>query len=140
MRQETILFPIIAMAVLTLVIAMRVLVLRIRAVKEGGLSPAHFRLNRGGKLPDYLVKAEQHYVNLFESPMLFYVVVIALLVTQRVDLAALVLAWLYVGLRVAHAVVHTTYNNLWHRRNVFLLSVVACYALWFRLLFQLIEI
>ena len=75
MSQIPVLYPVFAMALLTFIAAVWLLRCRIKAVKAG-LTPLYFRLNHGAKLPDYVVQATQHYDNLFEMPILFYVVVI----------------------------------------------------------------
>ena len=49
MQTTWILYPMFAMVMLTLVIAMRMLQLRFRAVLNDSLNPAYFKLNRGGK-------------------------------------------------------------------------------------------
>jgi len=64
------------MFLLSLSIGIRMLQLRFRTVLKDKLHPGYFKLNRGAKLPDYLVQANQHYENLYETPVLFYVIVI----------------------------------------------------------------
>jgi hypothetical protein len=126
------------MIFLTLIVAIRMLLLRIKAVRQGNINPAYFLLNKGAKLPDNLVKATQHYENLFEMPILFYVIVLALLALQRVDAVFILLAWGYLITRVAHAYIHTTYNHLRHRRNVFLFSCLILFAMWTTLFIKLL--
>ena len=136
--QSLILLPVIGMALLTFVVAFCMLLLRIKAVKNKQLPRSYFLLNRGGEPPQDLVKASNHFNNLFEFPVLFYVVVLSLLVLEVVDSIYIVLAWAYLLLRVVHAYIHIAYNNVSHRRNVFLLSLVVLYAIWIRLLLQLL--
>jgi hypothetical protein len=133
MKQELILYPVFAMVLQTVVVALTMLKQRFQAVRQDGLNPAYFQLNRGAKLPDYLAKTSNHYANLFELPVLFYVVCLILLLTQRVDVIYLSAAWVFVALRVVHAYVHITYNNLKHRRNVFLAGALVITLIWVRL-------
>lgn len=130
MQTTWILYPMLAMFILTLVVALRMLQLRLRAVYQDDLNPVYFKLNRGGKPPDYMTKVEQHYINLFESPILFYVILLLVYVTQIVDLVSLVLAWGFVAARLGHAYVHVGRNNVLQRRNVFLLSILFLVSLW----------
>ncbi|WP_126453350.1 MAPEG family protein [Sulfuriflexus mobilis] len=139
MQQHWMLFPVIGMVFLSLYVGLRMLALRIRAVREDNLSPAYFLLNRGGKPPEYLTKVSQNYDNQFEQPVLFYVVVILVLVMERGDYVYLALAWSYFIMRILHTVIHTTYNNIFHRRNAFLLSVLALYVMWGILFIQLLH-
>ena len=138
MKQALIIYPVFAVVLLTYIIGIRMLRLRIKAVKEDGLNPAYFLLNRGAKLPDGLVKVSQHYDNLFEVPVLFYVACLSILVTNNTDTVFICLAWLFVGARYIHAYIHTTYNGLKHRRLAFLAGTSVVALMWLKLLFQLL--
>ena len=131
MQTTWILYPLFAMALLTLFVALRMLLLRIKAVRSGDLSVSYFRTNAGGEEPDALRKTTQHYDNLFEMPVLFYLVVIVIFISNSVDVVQLVLAWAYFLLCVAHAYIHIGYNNVLHRMKIFLFSTVVMYSMWF---------
>lgn len=138
MQANLILYPVMAMVMLTAYVGMRMLALRYRAVRNDSLNPAYFLLMRGGKPPEYMMKMERHYANLFEQPVLFYVAVILVFIINRVDTGYLVLAWLYVLLRISHMIIHTTYNNLRHRRYAFLGSTLVLFSIWLRLFLNLL--
>lgn len=131
MHNTWILYPLFAMALLTLIVALCMLKLRIKSVRSGELSVSYFQTNEGDEEPDALKKTTQHYDNLFEMPILFYVIVIVIFITDRVDVIQLVLAWSYFIFRVAHAYIHIGYNNVIHRKNAFLLSTFVLYSMWF---------
>jgi hypothetical protein len=133
MTQETILFPVIALVALTFGIALWLGVLRFRAVRKGDINPAYYKLNRGAKLPEYLLKVNNNYNNLLEVPVLFYVVSILIYVTNNTDLIFLVLSWAFVFTRYVHSYIHTTYNNILHRKNAFLPGVAILIIEWVRL-------
>lgn len=133
MSQTTIFAPLFTMVLLTFGIGMLMLRARIRAVRDG-LNPGYFHFNRGARLPDELMKVSQHYENLFELPLLFYVACLALYVTDSVDLSSLVMAWVYVASRLAHAYVHLGHNRLRSRRRVFLLGMAVLFSLWVKLM------
>ena len=61
--------------------------------------------------------------------MLFYALCLVLHAIDAVSLTALVLAWLYVALRVVHASIHTGSNRLSRRLPVFLLGTGVLLAL-----------
>jgi len=130
MQTTWILYPVFAMVILTLVIAMRMLQLRFRAVMADNLNPLFFKLNRGGKPPEYMTQVEQHYVNLFESPVLFYIIAVLAYILQFVDVISVSLAWGFVFTRLVHAYIHTGSNRILQRRNIFLLSVALLVGLW----------
>ncbi len=139
MNQDLILLPLFAMFLLTFFIGLWMLKLRIKAVKEDGLNPGYFLLNKGAKLPDYLAKVTNHYTNLFELPVLFYVVCLILYAGHKVDGLYVAFAWTFVVARYIHAYIHTTNNILKQRRLAFLVGSLILFCIWVRLLIQVIS-
>ncbi|MEE9444491.1 MAG: MAPEG family protein [Cocleimonas sp.] len=134
MSQKTLLLlPLIGMFWLTVGIALWVLKLRYRAVLKDGVNPAYFKLNKGAKLPNYLIKVTQHFENIFEMPPLFYVSIILVMTLDLSDTGYVVLSWLYLLFRFVHAYIHTTYNYVPHRRNAFIMSAIVLILIWARL-------
>lgn len=130
MNQEIVFYPLILQVLLTFFVGFKLLQLRIKAVRQDGLNPRHFLLNRGGKIPDYLAKVDQHYINLFELPILFYLLVITLYVTQQVNLAQLILLWGFVISRLIHTSVHITFNALLWRLSTFIIGALLLFIAW----------
>jgi hypothetical protein len=50
--------------------------------------------------------------NQFELPVLFYVLTILAIITRQADLLFVLLAWVFVVLRIFQALVHVTSNNV----------------------------
>lgn len=138
MSQESILFPVFALAGLTFFVSLWMARLRFVAVKRGDLDRRYYKLNRGWELPDYLVKVSRNFENLLEIPVLFYVISLMIYLTKQADFAHLALAWSYVGTRFVHTFIHTTYNNIRHRAIPFILGGILLIAMWVRLLVQII--
>ena len=132
MSQEAIFLPVIALAALTFGIGIWFGILRFHAVKNGDINPGYYKLNRGAKLPEYYAKVNNNYNNLLEIPILFYVVSILIYVTDSTDTTYLIMSWLYVGTRYIHSYIHTTYNNVRHRRIPFLLGTFILITEWGR--------
>ena len=130
MEPTLILYPVFALAALTFGIAFWLGKLRFVAVKRGDLSPKYYSYNRGGKMPDYLARVSQNYDNLLELPVLFYVVVILIYITNTVDIAQLILAWLFVASRFVHSYIHTTSNHLRNRMRSFLFGSGVLMGMW----------
>lgn len=130
MSQSLIFYPMATLVVLTYLVALSMLRLRVQAVQQRALSPRYFLLNRGGKVPQALTQVEQNYLNLLELPVLFYALCVALFVTGSVTPLQLGLAWGYVGLRIAHTLIHTTINNLRLRLMAFALSFFVLGTAW----------
>ena len=56
-------------------------------------------------------QADRNLINLFEFPILFYAICVVLYVTGRVDAYFVLLAYWFVGLRVAHSLYHIFING-----------------------------
>lgn len=115
--------PMIVLMILTLITAVAVGILRFRAVAMKQVTGQYYALFRGDEEPDYLVKIGRHFQNLFEIPILFYVLTLVYLYLNIPSAAALVIAWLFVAVRVAHAWVHIWPNYLLLRAFLFALGV-----------------
>jgi hypothetical protein len=132
MHNTEIYFPMLALFVLTVLVALRLILVRAKAMRAREVNPRYFRVFQG-EAPEYMVAAGRCYANLLELPILFYVVCLALLATGVRDDLYLILAWAFVVLRVVQAAIHLTYNNPGHRGIVFLLGFVVLAILWIRL-------
>ena len=136
--QTSLLLPVFGMVFLTVGIALWILKLRYKAVLEDGVNARYFKLNRGAKLPDYLVQVTQHYENLFETPVLFYLAIVFILILNLNDLAYVFIAWAYFLSRLIHAYIHTISNRLMYRKYAFILTGTILIFLWIRLLLDVI--
>jgi len=109
---ELIFQPMIAVVVLTAVVWVVMYVTRIRAMRQAGKPPQAYtvpdRINEF--LPEKANYPANNFRNLFELPVLFYVLCIYLYASGTVDATYLAAAWLFAGLRVLHSLVHCTVN------------------------------
>lgn len=130
----SILFPIVALATLTFAVLLLIPLRRFRAGMAGQVVFDDFRYGESARVPPEVALPNRNMMNLLELPVLFYVACLAYFVTERVNDAALALAWAYVGLRLAHSAIHLTYNRVRHRLIAFAASNVALVMLWTNLL------
>lgn len=130
------LYPMFALVVVTYVVLSINLMWRIRAVKTKAVSIKYFRVFDGDNIPEKIKAGSNHYSNLLEMPVLFYVVCILEMLLQQVTTPIVVLAWLYVALRIVHAVIHMGYNNVFHRMLAFWGSSTILLIMWLMLLLQ----
>lgn len=70
------------------------------------------------------------YSNQFELPVLFYAVVAFAMIVRKADLVFVILAWLFVLTRLAHAYVHTTSNHVPTRGRMFFFGAVILCVMW----------
>lgn len=132
-QQGLLLLPLLGMVFLTFGIMLWMLKLRYQAIREDGLNPRYFKLYKGAKIPDYLAKVTQHFENLLEVPILFYLAIILVLALNIIDLGYIILAWGFFLSRCIHTVIHTSYNRLIHRKNAFILSMLVLIILWIKI-------
>lgn len=131
------LYPVFALVVVTLVFVCIQFFLRVQAVRTRKVHPRYFKVyhNReDAPIPDYLVAGQKHFANMFETPVLFYVVAVLAIALNVQTPAMIFCGWLYVGLRVAHAVVHSTYNHVIHRMLIFWAGLLVLLSLWIMLM------
>ena len=84
--------------------------------------------NLEGVLPDKINWKAHNYAHLMEQPTLFYATIVILAILAPSPLAIL-LAWIYVGLRIVHSVWQATVNIVTVRFLLFITSTLALIAL-----------
>jgi hypothetical protein len=70
------------------------------------------------------------YHNQLELPLLFYVLTILAWITKQADLLFVVLAWVFVLLRLLHAAIHVTSNNVPRRYMTFVAGAIVLMIMW----------
>ena len=134
-------FPLVlsafAMVLLSALVAVRLLVVRTREMRRKRVHPqaASTSIQMAARLED--VQAADNFRNLFEVPVLFYALVATALATAHTPGWLVAGAWVFVGLRVAHSVIHCTYNTVMHRFAVFMLGFAVVVGLWTALVISL---
>jgi hypothetical protein len=73
-----------------------------------------------------------NYNNLMEQPTLFYAVTLTLALLGAGDVLTTSLAWLYVGLRIAHSLVHALVNVVMVRFAIFMTASLVLLAMTLR--------
>src|SRR5688572_4796756 len=103
---------------------------RVAAVRSGLVDVEYFRLHLGAREPEQSFKYARHFINLFEAPTLFYAGCLAAMVAGVVTTVTVALAWLYVAIRLGHAIIHLGPNRLRYRRNAYALGWLTLLVLW----------
>ena len=98
----TIVHPLIGMVVLTLLVAIRLLYFAINSTLTGNVHIKQFRIY-DGEFPTNFQSARQHYKNLFEIPILFYILCILLIINNNYTQFDVIVAWGVVLFRVLHS-------------------------------------
>ena len=134
----SVIYPVIAMAFLTFLLGFPLLFTRVSSVQNGTVTIDFYKIFKGGEPPESVIMTTRHWSNLYEAPTLFYVVC-ALILIMNIENSLLVwLAWAYVAIRVLHSTIHLTYNAVYHRLAMFLLSQTVLIVMWVVLLLEII--
>ena len=122
--------PCVALVALTIIVWVRLYVDRIGEMRARRIKPQAISTSREAAQALQNLKAADNFRNLFEVPVLFYVLCVSLAVTQSVTILYLLGAWIYVVLRTAHSFIHLTYNRVMHRFVAYALSTILVLAMW----------
>jgi hypothetical protein len=133
MRAEAIFGPVSILALWTAMVLLQTGLRRLGAVRSRRVRGGAFRYGESADVPDDLKVWNRNLMNLLEMPILFYVVCISFYVTRQVTPGVVALAWVYVGLRLLHSLVHLTSNRIIVRFGVFAIGnfVLLAHWLWF---------
>ncbi len=134
MDKTSILFPMVALAILTFAVLLLIPLRRFGAGSAGQIRYDDFKYGESARVPPEVSIPNRNMMNLLELPLLFYVACLTYLVIGPVDDYVLLLAWLYVALRIAHSAIHVTYNRVRHRLIAFGLSNLVLIMFWTNLI------
>jgi hypothetical protein len=130
MSELRLVYPMLAMVLLTFIVLIALFRSRVRMVREGHAPVSYFRTFQGSQEPDYAVKPARHFANLFEAPTLFYVVCVAAMVVGVRGWPVLALAWAYVATRYLHAWIHLGGNRVRYRLRAYFTGWLVLLAMW----------
>jgi len=135
MDQASIFAPMGALVALTFLVLTLIPFQRFRAAFSGKVKRDDFKFGESANVPGHVAIPNRNYMNLLELPLLFYVVCLALFVSERVTEQQIFLAWAYVGLRAMHSLVHLTFNHVMVRLTFFAMSNVVLITMWLQFFF-----
>jgi hypothetical protein len=139
MSNNAIFLPALVMVVLTFAVWWRMYFTRIGQMKRERIHPQSVATSAqaAAKLTDS--RAADNFRNLFELPVLFYLAVAVAAQAGLVTTPVLVLAWLFVALRIAHSWIQCTYNKVMHRFYVYVAGGMVLWLLWGLLAYGLLR-
>jgi hypothetical protein len=80
--------------------------------------------------PDRATQVGNCFANQFELPLLFYILIALALPLRRVDLFLVLMSWVFVVTRFAHAGIFVTSNDLNRRSLAWFAGVLVLFAMW----------
>ncbi|HXV40486.1 MAG TPA: MAPEG family protein [Steroidobacteraceae bacterium] len=130
MNADPVWLPFCAMALLTALVWVKLYADRLGEMRAKGIAPQKLANVRAaaGQLEN--TAAADNFRNLFEVPVLFYALCIAIVATGGSTRALVAAAWAYVALRALHSLIHVTYNRVVHRFLVYVTSTLLLFGMW----------
>jgi hypothetical protein len=136
MIDAQILQPLVALTIWTMIMWLWMYATRIPAMsKSPDIDTSNLQGGTGTDLdkllPDRIQWKAHNYNHLHEQPTLFYAIAIVLALVGQGDGLNALLAWIYVGLRIAHSLVQVTANKVMVRFVLFAMSSFVLIAMIF---------
>jgi hypothetical protein len=129
MSVTAILAPLFVQVLLTLALMLGMMVFRGKAVLRGETRLESIAM-REPNWPRQAALFANCFSNQFELPVLFYVLTILSMMTRHADLVFVLLAWVFVALRVVQALVHVTTNDVRLRGSFYAAGAVVLLVMW----------
>ena len=131
MKENLILLPLLAQVGLTIFIWFWMFYTRTKEIISKKIALQSIATK---KQADKVLKEEtrlsDNLINLFEVPVLFYVLCILLYITNSLGQTTLYLLWAFVCFRYIHSFIHVTYNNVMHRFLAYFTSSICLWCAW----------
>jgi hypothetical protein len=129
MSLQMVLLPVFVLIGLTFALLLGMVGTRRQALVGGGTRIPDIALGQ----PNWPARATQIancYANQFELPLLFYILIAIALPIRHADLFIVLMSWVFVVTRFAHAGIFVTSNDLGQRSMAWLAGVLVLFAMW----------
>lgn len=129
MTVQDILAPLFVMVALTFVLMVWMAAVRIAAVRRRDVRIKEIALGQPA-WPPRVQQISNCFHNQYQLPVLFYVLTILVLFLRKADLLFVVMAWIFVLLRIVHVAIFVTTNHVGHRFQAFAAGAVVLLLMW----------
>ncbi len=129
MSVQAVLLPVFALVALLFFLLARMALTRVGAIKAGQVKMKDIALGQNA-WPTSIAQTSNAYANNLQLPILFYALVAFAMLTKKDDFLFVVMSWIFVASRYAHALVHITSNKVPTRFNMFALGVLVLGVMW----------
>jgi hypothetical protein len=126
---QFVLLPLFVEVALTFVLFFWMAYYRVTLLNKREVHPRDVAM-REPNWPPHVLQVANAAHNQLEIPVLFYVLTILAVITHHADFLFVVLAWIFVLLRIAHAYIHVTSNRISVRGPVFGLGLLVLMVMW----------
>jgi hypothetical protein len=137
MSTAAILLPLFVEVALTLGLLFWLGPIRVGAIRAGAVEVKHVALGQKA-WPERALQIGNAFDNQFQLPVLFYVLTILALVTQKAGALFVLLAWAFVISRLVHAYIHTSSNSMQQRFYAYVAGTVVLSLMWIAFAIQIL--
>jgi hypothetical protein len=129
MSVQMVLLPVFVLVGLTFALLLWMATARARALKGRETSLKDIALGQPN-WPEHATQIGNCFSNQFELPVLFYILIAVALPLRHADLVIVLLSWVFVVTRFAHAGIFVTSNNVQQRSLAWFAGVLVLLAMW----------
>jgi hypothetical protein len=129
MTIQMVLLPVFVQIGLTFFLLFGMAISRSRALAGGQVKPKDISL-RQPNWPTRVAQIGNCFASQFELPVLFYALIAIALPVRHADLPIVMLSWVFVVTRFAHAGIFVTTNNLQTRSLAWFAGALVLLAMW----------
>ena len=129
MSIQLVLLPVFAQVGLTFALLLWMATARTGALKARETSLKDIALGQP-KYPARVAQIGNCFSNQFEVPLLFYMLIALALPLRRADLFIVLMSWVFVVTRFAHAGIFVTSNNIQQRSMAWFAGALVVLAMW----------
>jgi hypothetical protein len=129
MTAQAVLLPVFVLVGLTFALLLWMASARTGALKGRETSLKDIALGQPN-WPERATKIGNCFSNQFEIPLLFYILIALALPLRHADLVIVMLSWVFVVTRFAHAGIFVTSNDMRHRSLAWFAGVLVLFAMW----------
>jgi len=129
MSVQMVLLPVFVLVGLTFFLMLWMVTARTRAVKARETSVKDIAAGQA-KYPARVAQIGNCFSNQFEVPLLFYFLIALALPLRRADLFIVLMSWVFVVTRFAHAGIFVTSNDVRTRSLAWFAGVIVLFVMW----------
>ena len=131
MNQSPLLYPVFAQVGLTFMVWCGLYVTRLKSMVVNKVRIEDLRTDEGFDRIKDARNPSENFENLFEVPVLFFALMGFLMLLGITDLIFTRGAWIFVGFRIIHSLIHCTVNVIKFRFIAYFISTGALWWMWF---------
>ena len=129
MSVQMVLLPVFVQVGLVFAVLLGMVAARTGSIKSGETKLRDIALRQPG-WPERATAIGNCFANQFEIPVLFYVLIALALPLRHADLIIVMLSWVFVVTRFAHAGIFVTSNDVRTRSLAWFAGVLVLFAMW----------